>query len=133
MEAVRGRQPYDGGRFYETVKLLLDRGADVNERDQVGTTALFWAAHRRNLPMVRLLLDRGARVNARNSSGITPLMWAVLSEDPRVVHLLLEHGADVHVSVPGLGTPLTLAQIGTQYLDRRHQIVRLLEQAGAKK
>ena len=42
------------------MKLLLDKGADVNAKGEFGWTALTWAAQAGQLEVVRLLKDRGA-------------------------------------------------------------------------
>ena len=55
------------------MRLLLDRGADVNERDGISGTALHMAAANANVDAVKLLIDRGADVNARTTAGTTPL------------------------------------------------------------
>ena len=44
----------------DTVKVLLNAGADVNAKDFTGWTPLHAAAFNGNLQIVRLLLDRGA-------------------------------------------------------------------------
>ncbi|RSL41203.1 hypothetical protein CEP53_012904 [Fusarium sp. AF-6] len=77
----------------DMIELLLDEGADVEEKDKEGNTPLMHGAWR--LPTAELLLARGADVNARNKHGVTPLMKAVLcKENTDVVRLFLEHGAD---------------------------------------
>jgi ankyrin repeat protein len=49
------------------MKVLLDRGADVNAKESLrGTTALMWAADEAHPAAVRLLLQRGADLNARS-------------------------------------------------------------------
>ena len=49
----------------EVVKLLLDKGADVNEKlEDSGMTALAYAAGKRHWEVVKLLLDKGAHLDA---------------------------------------------------------------------
>jgi ankyrin repeat protein len=45
---------------HETMRLLLDAGADPNARQQAGFTPLHSAAHTDDVEMARLLLDHGA-------------------------------------------------------------------------
>lgn len=86
------------------MRLLLDRGADVNIRNDAGATALMWAA--RDLEKARLLLDRGADVNARSLDGRTPLMIAAarFGSSP-VLRLMLERGAKPNHRAPSLIGP----------------------------
>jgi uncharacterized protein len=58
-------------RDIETMRLLLDRGADPNARQQRDYTALHGAASRGDIPMGELLLSHGADVNAKGSDGMT--------------------------------------------------------------
>ena len=50
----------------ETVKLLLELGADVNAVDGDGRTALHGAAHKGRNDVVQLLVDHGAKLDARD-------------------------------------------------------------------
>jgi ankyrin repeat protein len=70
------------------VRLTLELGADVNDVNQIGRTALHGAAHIRSDAIVQLLVDHGAQINAADVRGITPLMIA-------------EGGG--HILLPGLG------------------------------
>src|SRR5687767_12517908 len=57
------------------VEELLKRGADPNQADGVGATALMWAVP--DIEKTRRLLDHGANVNARSSNlGRTPFLIA---------------------------------------------------------
>ena len=59
----------------ETVKLLLDKGADINKGDTNGKTALMWAAHYGRFQVVELLLKSGADVKAKDNKDHTALWW----------------------------------------------------------
>jgi ankyrin repeat protein len=90
------------------VRSLLDRGADVNARDETGATALMHAALNADVALVQFLLRKGAEVNLRNRAGATALLWAL--HDPAKVKLLVDHGADVGVTVGAAHTtPVHLA------------------------
>jgi len=93
----------------ETIKLLLDRGADINHQEGLGRMALIFAIDHRNLEVVRELLKRGANVNIKDSYGNTPLRAAVRLNQPEIVKLLLEAGADVRAVTVNGGTILQAA------------------------
>lgn len=79
------------GGYIDTVKRLIDRGADVNKP---GWAPLHYAATRGHLDVMRLLLDRNAYIDAASPNGTTPLMMAAHYGTPSAVKLLLEAGAD---------------------------------------
>lgn len=57
---------------YETLQLLLARGADPNARQEMDYTPFHDAAGRGNVEIARLLLKHGANANARTADGQTP-------------------------------------------------------------
>ncbi|MFN7098048.1 MAG: ankyrin repeat domain-containing protein, partial [Gammaproteobacteria bacterium] len=79
----------------EIVKLLLDKGADVKEKNSYGETILYLVAGNDHLEMVNLLLTKGADVNEKNEYGSTALHGAAAKGQLEIVKLLLEKGADV--------------------------------------
>lgn len=95
----------------ETVRLLLNAGADPNTRNDAGATALMWGVD--DLDKTRLLLRHGADANARSDDGRTPLLVAAAwSQSYDVIKLLLDRGAnpsDVVNTYRGPVTPLRLA------------------------
>lgn len=54
-----------------TLKLLLDRGADIDRKDSLGNTALMQALRSMNLDQVMYLLDRGASPKFVNVNGVS--------------------------------------------------------------
>ena len=115
------------------VKLLLDFGANVNNRDNDNETPLHYAlAHRKSredgMPVLRLLIERGADLDAKalNFWDDTPLTVAVRGGYAEAVKLLLDHGADVSRTNHADETMLHL-NAGTW----NAQITRMLLDAGA--
>jgi ankyrin repeat protein len=94
----------------ETVKILIDAGAEVNARNSFDATALLWGGA--DIDKVRLLVEHGADVNARSKIGRTPLHQAATCEGcSAIVRYLLSKGADPNF-VDNLGiAPLTLAAL----------------------
>ena len=80
----------------DVVKLLLEKGADVNTGDQYGITPLMAAAFKGHSTVVRLLLDKGAPIGSFvNLYGypFSAISLAVLGGSDDTVSLLLERGA----------------------------------------
>ena len=89
-----------------TTRRLLQRGADVEERNEVGDTPLHHVSWKGNVECARLLLEYGADVNACKSSDVTPLHLACIHAHLRCARLLLEYGADVNADKGAGVTPL---------------------------
>lgn len=80
----------------EVVRLLLEKGAQVDGADEEGKTPLIQAAGRRfpgTLATLELLLGRGADPNARDLQGNTALSQARQYGPPGAVELLQKAGA----------------------------------------
>jgi serine/threonine-protein phosphatase 6 regulatory ankyrin repeat subunit B len=77
-------------------RLLIERGANVNLRNNHGETVLILFARKGQTDIVRLLLAKGAKVNDTDFMGHTALYYATDSyygPHPEVAKLLLAHGA----------------------------------------
>ncbi len=76
----------------ETVRVLVEAGADVNDTAASGARALVIAAHSGHGPLGIYLLEQGADPNAAGA-GYTALHAAVLRSQVELVEALLDHGA----------------------------------------
>jgi ankyrin repeat protein len=81
----------------EIAKTLLEKGANMDGRDQSRATPLFEAARKGHQKVVRLLLAHKANVNAVNRDGETPLAAAVAAKQTEIAKLLRKHGAKLEV------------------------------------
>ncbi len=81
------------------VKKALDKGADVNEKDMAGWTALMHAATRGRSDMVIVLLENGADASVKDRQGRSALMLAASQGKPEVVKLLQDRDAEETMSI----------------------------------
>lgn len=107
-------------------KLLkyLNNGANVNARDEDSSTALHYAADKKNPVLVKILLERGADVHAQDTEGRTPLFYCEASQRAA---LLILAGADVNAADHEGNTPLHTAAATRG----RAEVLRYLLEAGA--
>ena len=91
---------------YESAKVLIDAGADVNAKSNIGGTPLLTAAaYPGNTALLRLMLEKGADIQT-SVFGSTALTMAALTGDADSVALLLKKGADPNAPGPA-GFPLS--------------------------
>ena len=81
-----------------SAKLLVAAGANVNDEDAWGVSAVVLAAHSGFTDVVEFLLEKGANANS-DRAGFTALHEAVMRRDENLVKVLLDHGADANLPV----------------------------------
>lgn len=92
------------------VKLFIEAGMNVNEKDSNGRTALMYASQKMgHASTVQLLLDHGANVNEKDKDGVTALMSALFLQITDTMQILIEKGADINAKEKTGFTPLMLA------------------------
>ncbi len=91
-----------------TVSTLIKSGADLDEKDIDGYTALHHAAMAGHTEVVRLLIENGADLKAERN-GFIPLHSAAYRGQVNVVRILLASGSEVNVKTDFGHTPLLLA------------------------
>jgi ankyrin repeat protein len=111
------------------VRLLLDRGADVNTVTAGYGSAFIAAVRSGHASVVRLLLDRGADINAEIVIYGSALAAAAAgSGGESVVRLLLDRGADINAEIGVYGSALAAAAAGRS----GESVVKLLLDRGAE-
>ncbi|KAJ0404425.1 hypothetical protein ATCC90586_003059 [Pythium insidiosum] len=79
----------------DVARLLLQRGADIESRNENGMTALNAAARCGHGDIVGLLIDHGADIEAKDKNGLTALCVASSGGHMDIVRRLLARGADL--------------------------------------
>lgn len=85
----------------EAAQWLINAGANVNQTDMFGRTALYLATESRDHKTMTVLLNAGADPDMITSFGSSPLLSAVQNNDRPAIKLLLEHAADINVYAKG--------------------------------
>lgn len=86
----------------KTIKLFLQRGAQIDREDDGGSTALVYASTYGAPENLELLLKEGAEVNHQDYSGETALFVAARRGYLPAAEILLKNGADIeHEDIHG--------------------------------
>jgi len=95
----------------ETVKILIDNGANVEAKTSTNVTPLIFALR---LDIAKMLIDAGANINHMDKLNYTPLLNAILLSRWELVNLLLDNGADPRI----VGSPKNLNAL--EYMKAQH-------------
>jgi ankyrin repeat protein len=87
----------------DIMKLLISNGADVNQRNNDGASALHFAAGDGSLERIALLVEGGGDVTVASESG-TPLSWAAGNGRAEAIRFLAQRGCSCE-TVGTLGIP----------------------------
>jgi ankyrin repeat protein len=109
------------------VKLLLEKGAELEAKTTYGQTPLSRAAGNGHEAVVKLLLEKGAELETKDKNGWTPLSCAAKNGHEAVVKLLLEIGAELEAVDNDGQTPLSWAA-----KNGYEAVVKLLLEKGAE-
>ena len=103
-------------------ELLIEKGADIEAKDDDGINALVYASTYNNEEMVKFLLEKGADANTvceieneHIDISPTPLMNAAYRGNTNIINMLLENGADINYTTDFGMTALMMAASFNQF------------------
>lgn len=107
-------------------KLLIDHGADINDRLSSGSTLLMDVIQRGHFDFADLLMEKGAGVNGVNKEGETALIIAAGKNNLTIIENLINRGADITAQdIDGIDPFFAAQREGNQ------NIIDYLEKNGA--
>lgn len=96
----------------DRIKILLDRGIDINIKDNKGYSALSYAIINQQTDIMKILIENGISVNQTNSTGQTPIQL-ILRNFPEnryniinMIDILIKNGVDINTEDGNADTPL---------------------------
>lgn len=95
----------------EIIKILIDAGANVNEKRKGMTLLHFAVQYAGDKAIIELLLANGLDINSKNNSGETPLYGAAFHSKIEWVEALIKNGADLNAGDRRSHSPLHLAAL----------------------
>lgn len=113
----------------ETIRVLVELGADINEQDSNGWTGLCWAITRDRYDVVQALLECGA--NPDLHCAIFHIADSEVHDPIGMAELLLKHGADINqlFIVEGLPPRNVLSEA---IAIKNKELIKYLKSHGAK-
>ena len=115
-----------------TMKLLLDAGADINQKDNDGDTALTYAALYNKNDIIKELLNNGANPNIMGNDGHFPLKISACEGYIDIIKLLVNGGADINqvgADINQVGAELSALDYAVDY--GHLNVVKYLYEHGA--
>ena len=112
----------------QILAILYKAGADVNQKDAVGSIPLDYAVEHDHLEAAKLLVQLKSNINAQNKNGMTPLMFAAKAGDSEMVRMLLAGGAN-----PNTADYTGRDAAGWALESHRQSVVQILKNAATQK
>jgi ankyrin repeat protein len=121
-----------------TVKMLIEAGAELNIQDNDGATALIYASETSNSisteNTVKMLIEAGADLNIKNNNGTTALILASvysnITSTENTLKMLIDAGANLNLKDNGGRTPLMYASVYSNSTSTENTLKMLID-AGA--
>jgi ankyrin repeat protein len=93
----------------DKIYLLMMDGADINEEDEDGHTALHWACKKDFINIATILIQNGADIDQKDKCDDTALHYACIHGYTDIIKLLIDNDADINAQSRGGNTALHYA------------------------
>ena len=100
---------------------LKKGGLNVDKRDSLCNTPLYYVCTKGAKDIVKMLIDAGADVNLANNISETPLHCAARNGNKEVIKLLIDTGADINATNNQGQSPVFYAVLA--HKPKRHPIL----------
>ena len=77
----------------EVVKLMIEKGSDINIEDKYGQNCIFYSVREGHFAVTELLIQKGANINQVDKKKMTPYSFAEKFNQWKIAELLLANGA----------------------------------------
>ena len=95
----------------EVVRFLTENKGDINARDALGRTPLFFSLGDEFLELLESMIKIGANINVKDYEGNTLLHKAVNQNKLKTVSFLIKNNADITIRDNQGRTPIDIAKI----------------------
>ena len=109
----------------DIIKLLVEKGADIDIQDENGNTPLNLAVLAGKPELVYYFIDMGADVNKKNKNGRAPIHQAAIKGNEEIVYALLDADCDYACTDNDGYTPMNVAMIR-----QKGNIVEIFDELG---
>ncbi|XP_059174814.1 ankyrin repeat and SOCS box protein 8-like [Physella acuta] len=113
----------------EVLRNLIQAGADVNQQNNDGESALHLAVNVESIPNAKALLEFKSEVNLKSKEGRTPLFYCLQSRNSQMLQLLIENDANVNCEDNNKDTPLL--NLCSSSFSGQADLIEMLIKAGA--
>lgn len=114
--------------LYKQIQVMIENGADLNEKDRYGYTPLHWAIYNDDFKIVKLLLENKANINIQDEFGNSASHWGADNDNYDIMLLLIKGGVDVNIKNDSSETALFYSIKNNNYA-----ICKLLLDSGGDK
>lgn len=78
-------------------EILINNGANINDKDRNGHTALHYCVYYKNYKLMEFLVNNGADMDVQDNNGNTPLQLSIMRKYDNFSKFLINNGADKNI------------------------------------